>query len=313
MELYIEKDFLDYLDKDYNNTYIQNIVKSMFEDYGNKKVFFDAQIDEKDIFENFKNTNQIFALMCSNDKPPIPVLSIKEHILSKSNFNQTIVFTSEEESWFDEAKNKGALCFSTDTYEKEISNIIDSLHFKIDLSEPFNGWGFLKSFSVLNFNKLRISDSYILSDKTNQKVDDNIIPILKALLDDRMCEINIETLTKDVSPIGPEEKYKKEKVKKIHKKFNRIFANSKAKFSVIMNDIGNKFVMHDRIISTNYSLLDCGEGFNLIPHKKSNSQIISETIFEKYTYKRLNNLLKEQDDYIDKLNKLETVKFKMYP
>ena len=59
--------------------------------------------------------------------------------------------------------------------------------------------------------------------------------------------------------------------------------------------------------------IDCGEGFNLIPYTASNSQIISETIFDKYTYNRLKNIRKNQLEYIKKLNKLETSKFKMYP
>ena len=45
----------------------------------------------------------------------------------------------------------------------------------------------------------------------------------------------------------------------------------------------------------------------------SNSQIISETIFEKYTYNRLNSILRLQNKYIEKLNKLETLEFTQYP
>ena len=75
----------------------------------------------------------------------------------------------------------------------------------------------------------------------------------------------------------------------------------------------NPFDFHDRIIQTNYSLTECGKGFNLSHSKKSNSQIISESIFDKYTYNRLKNHRKMQADYFKKLDSTETLKFKMYP
>ena len=59
--------------------------------------------------------------------------------------------------------------------------------------------------------------------------------------------------------------------------------------------------------------MECGKGFNIIPAKPSNSQIISRTIFEKYTYNRLNRIQKNQKKYIDKLVQLDTLKFKLYP
>lgn len=314
MELYIEKEFLDNFYLEFKGTKVQNILKTMFQDYGNKIVFMDIVVDSVIKLEELKEENVFFASICnSENSPPIPIESIKNHLFEKSNFEQTIVFLDKEEVWIKEAEQKGVLCFSSNTYQENILKIIDNIHFKVDLSEPFVSWGFLKCFSVLSFNKLKISDSYILSDKTNQKVDDNIIPILAMLLENRDGEIKVETLTKDLNPISDEQRHKEEKARKIHKKLNRLFAKSKAKFTIVMNDINSRFVMHDRNIATNFSLLDSGQGFNLIPHKVSNSQIISETIFEKYTYNRLNRILKEQSEYIDKLNKLETVKFKMYP
>ena len=307
MELYIEKKFLNNFSKDNSGAAIYKIVRKMFIEYGEKRVFIDFNEDE---FKGLNSENEVFNLLY-NISPPIPVNSIKEHLFSKSNFSQTIVFTNSKEDWFEAAEKKGVLCFCFDNYQEKIKEIVDELHFKIDLSEGFSDWAFLKKFKAIKYNGILISDRYILSDKTNQKMTDNIIPILKNLVSDK--NKNISIFTKDLNPIKPEEKYKKEKAKKRHAKLMTAFATYEAKFSIYISDFPFDFVIHDRNIATNFSLMDCGEGFNLIPYKASNSQIISETIFNKYTYKRLKNIQKQQTKYIQKLNRLETLKFKMYP
>ena len=309
MELYIEKEFLDNFYLDYSHEPVQEIVKKIFIEYGEKRVFIDFNTEN---FKKLDNENEFFALI-SNIIPPTPVNSIKEHLFSKSDFSQTIVFANKEEDWFEDAENKGALCFSFENYQKRIKEIIDSLHFKIDLSDNFIGWGFLQKFKAINYNNLIISDGYILSDKSNQKMEDNIIPILRNLVSGKKENINISILTKVFYPINSEAKYIKEKAKKRHSKLNSVFANYRIKFLIILSNFPFPFVLHDRNISTNFSLIDCGEGFNLIPYKASNSQIISETIFDKYTYDRLKNIRKKQTEYINKLKNLETSKFTMYP
>lgn len=309
MELYIEKEFLDNFYLDYSHQPIQERVKKIFIEYGEKRVFVDYDAEN---FEKLENENEFFALI-SNIIPPTPVNSIKEHLFSKSDFNQTIVFTNNKEEWFEDVENKGALCFCFENFENKIKNIIDQLHFRIDLSKSFTDWNFLNKFHFLDFNTVTISDRYILSDKDNQKIDDNLIPVLKSFFSDKKAEIKIDILTKELNAISSSDNHKKEKAKKIITKLNRVFASSKAKFSIIMNDFPSQFVMHDRSIATNFSLLECGEGFNLIPFKASNSEIRSETIFDKYTYMRLKNIQQKQKEYTNKLKALDTIKFKMYP
>lgn len=70
--------------------------------------------------------------------------------------------------------------------------------------------------------------------------------------------------------------------------------------------------MHDRVIATNFSLMDAGLGFNLLPYKTTNSQIISETIFDKYTYRRLNSLIEKQNQYIKDISEVSDDEFKMF-
>jgi hypothetical protein len=309
MELFIEKDFLDDFYIAYDSSRIDNIIKDIITNYGDKKVFINY--NEND-FVLLKSENEFFALI-SNSTVPIPVDNFKESI-KNSTFNQTLVFTKKREDWFEEIQNKGALCFCFDDYKKKIHTIIDALHFKIDLSKTFVGWQFLEIFKLLDFNKIVVTDGYILTDKDSQKIKDNMIPLLQKMVLNKEKEISIEIFTKDLNAISDSAAHKEEKARKRYEKLNSVFAAYKTKFSIILNDfpiIDHK--LHDRYIATNFSLMDCGEGFNLMPHKKSDSQIISETIFEKYTYDRLKNITKIQTAYLLKLKGLETVKFKMFP
>ena len=318
MELYLEKEFLEDFYLDFDDTSIKLILKNIITNYGDKKVFINYSEIE---FAQLKQENMFFALIC-NTTVPVPVESIEESV-KKSNLSQTLIFTNREESWFKEIENKGALCFSFDNYEEKIKSIINNLHFKIDLSEPLIGWGFLDAFKTINYNKVVIIDGYILGDKTGQKIEDNIIPILKKIVTNN--NLLITFLTKDLNPNKAvpytTEKIKqnfKEKAKKSFKKLNQIFPKDQIQFAIINSNLNNEssvegFDMHDRNIVTNFSLMDSGLGFNLFPHKSSNSQLVSETIFDKYTYKRLNNILKKQKKYIEDISILEKNIFKMFP
>jgi hypothetical protein len=308
MELFIEKEFLEDFEIDFEKNPIKEVVKKIITNYGDKQVFINY--DEKD-FVQLKNEYEFFALIC-NTTVPIPVSNIKESV-KKSNFLQTLVFTKKEENWFEEIENKGALCFSFDNYEQKIKIIIDNLHFRIDLSEQFNGWSFLDVFKTISYNKIIVTDGYVLVDSDGQKMEENIIPILKKLSDACLNNISITFFTKELKPISNQAKYIREKAKKRITKFNSLFANINVKFKIINSSLNLGIDLHDRNIATNFSLLDSGKGLNLIPYKNSNSQIISETIFEKYTYNRLNSILRQQNKYIEKLNKLETLEFTQYP
>ena len=209
MELYIEKEFLDnfYIEVDQNNiTPEQKIVISILSEYGDKSVFMDYQVTKPDDLEHLKIENEYFALLCSGDKAPNEINSIEEHLFKLSDFKQTIVFMNDKKEWFSKAQKEGALCFHFENYKSEISSIVNQFHFRLDLNEAFEGWGFLEIFKNLEFNQIRISDGYILSDKDRQKIDDNIIPILKNIISSKNeNRIKIEILTKELNPLSEQE------------------------------------------------------------------------------------------------------------
>jgi hypothetical protein len=314
MELFIDIDFLQEFQKGFDanpNNPINEIVKNIVTNYGDKKVFINYDDSNYTIL---KEKNECFALI-ANTTVPIPVHSI-ESVVKKSNLTQTLIFTKKEENWFDEFEKKGALCFSFNNYEQKIKTIIDDLHFKIDLSVPLKNWDFLDAFKIINYNKIAVTDGYILGDNSSQKMEDNIIPILKKITPAKNNNVSISFFTKELKPISEQTKHKKEKAKKRINKFKQLFPNEHIKFNIINSNlnhkISQKFDMHDRTITTNFSIMDSGLGFNLLPHKPSNSQLVSETIFEKYTYKRLNNILSKQSEYTQSISLLGDDVFKIF-
>ncbi len=299
MELYIEKDFLDNFYIDFDESQINKIAKKVITEYGNKRVFINYKIDE---FEKLEDENEIFALI-SNTLPPIPVADIKTHLFEQSDFKQTLIFMNENEDWFEEAEKEGALCFSFDNYREKIEKIIDKLHYKIDLSIKFPGWeNLLNVFKFINFNKVVITDGYILTVDHENKIESDIIKILQ-VLNDENYSCNIEILTKELnSPINNETRHIKEKAKKRYKYLKKQFSNKKMDFRILMYYNNDSYDFHDRTIESNFTLMDCGKGFRLEKNKKiSNSQIISETIFEKYTYDRLKSHKNLRKKYFEKL------------
>ena len=297
MELYVEKKFLNKFSKDYSGEATHEIVRKMFLEYAEKDVFIDSNIKD---FKNLDTGNEVFEVLY-DISPPVKVGSIKEHLFSKSDFSQTIVFTNDEEDWFVDAENKGALCFCFDNYQEKIKEIVDKLHFEIDLSKTFTGWGFLTEYSNLRYNQITIIDKYILSGDDIKKVEDNIVPILKKMKQNNN-KLNVSFLTGKI--VAKNLEHLPEKIKeKAKKRCKFISSNTElplAAIKIIKLDDERDFDFHDRIIQTNFSMLECGKGFILKGVNPSNSVIRSETIFRKFTYNRLKNIRKRVNICIEK-------------
>jgi hypothetical protein len=307
MELFIEKEFLVDFYLDYNDSPIQQIVKNIISLYGDKKVFVNYNLDD---FEELKIENEFFALIC-NTTVPIPVESIYESI-QQSAFKQTLVFVNKEKQWFKEIEERGAWCFSFDNYQNKIKDLISNLHFKVDLSSKFQNWNAI-NFSKIPFNFIQITDGYILTKEKD--FNENLIPLIKNFIGNKTSKSKIDILIKEVGVRLNNEVLKKEYIKKYHSKLNSIFSKLNVSFAIYVSNMLSEIDLHDRTLITNFSTLDSGVGFSLVNSKISNSQLISESIFEKYTYDRLKRLTKIQSKYIDKLNgsSFQSSKFYKYP
>lgn len=301
MNLYIDKEFLDDFYADFDEKTCsseQQIIYDLLTKYPDTTWFINYKISSEEDILRLKNENPLFAAK-ANYYPPIPVDSLKEE-LDKSNFDQEIVFMRNEENWFKDVEKKGAICFSFENYQPKLKEIIKNHHFKIDLSEDFKSWDRISSF--LAFNRIILNDNYILTNKTGQLLDKNLIPLFKNLLIDREG-VNVKILTKDLNhKVKTKENMLKEAEQRL-KLLYRNFADFKCKFRIINNDYngGLGYDFHDRMICFNFHIIESGKGFNLIPHKTSNSQITSETIFDLYTYKRMKNLNRNFEKYFEKI------------
>jgi hypothetical protein len=306
MELYIEKAFLDNFYKAYNEENLskgQQALYTILKDYNNIDWFFNYKIANPQEYESLKAENPFFGFR-SLYSFPNEIDSIKTHFFEQSNCKQTLIFTNDEETWFDAAENKGALCFSFAQYENKIETIINICQFKIDLSENFQGWSALSNLSKLPINQLVINDNYILTDKSNQKIANNLVPILKEILNKRLnIKVKLEIFTKTNEK---EAQIRKNDLSNYFKEFN-------LDISLIQNDLTSNVNFHDRLIYTNFLIIDSASGFNLIPHKTSNSQLIVENIFDKYSYKRRNKHVEMLEAYFAKISNpaiFDTMSFK---
>lgn len=306
MELYIELDFLEDFYIDFYGTSIQNVVKDIITDYGDKRVFVNYNISE---FEQLKSENEFFALIC-NTTVPYPVDDFEASV-KKSNCFQTLIFTKKEELWYKEMEQKGAWCFSFQNYSTKIKSLIDKIHFKVDLSNGFNNWNVL-DFTKISFNHLQITDGYILKDERNIK--ENLIPLIASFVNAEKEKIKIDILVKEVGFKTATEEKKKEFAEKQHRQLNSKFSGL-MNLKIYLSNLISSIDLHDRTVITNFSILDSGVGFSIVGRKVSNSQMISESIFEKYTYDRLRRLKTYQQKYITKLNSdsFQSTKFYKYP
>jgi hypothetical protein len=306
MELFIEKEFLEDFEIDFDQNPIKEIVKEIITSYGDKRVYINYNQNN---FAVLKVEYEFFALIC-NTTVPLPVESIETSV-KKSNCLQTLVFTKKEESWHKEMESKGAWCFSFDNYQTKIKSLIDRINIKVDLSIDFNNWNTL-DFSTIPFNSVQITDGYILKDEKNIK--ENLIPLIASFVNLEKEKITIDLLVKEMGFKMATEEKKKEFAKKQHGKLNSKFSkliNLKIYLSNLISDID----LHDRTVVTNFSILDSGVGFSIVNKKISNSQMISSSIFEKYTYNRLRRLKPYHQKYINKLNSnsFQSLKFYKFP
>ncbi|OAB30563.1 hypothetical protein SAMN05444395_11142 [Flavobacterium fryxellicola] len=286
MELYVEKAFLDKFNSEFAETPVtkgKTVLTSILKTYGDVNLYIDYVFETPKELELY-NINLI--TLKSQDFPVIPIISIKEHFFAHSKCEQTLIFTINEETWFKEAEKKGALCFCYENYEKTIESIISICeNLKVDLSESFRSWDYFKELKTIPKNKIIINDGYLFAENSgNKPIEENIIPLLKNVIKPD-TETKIEFFTNYLNFKRESERFDIEKIKR--KLLNVFQGDYKLSFEYI------QYHSHDRILYSNFFLMGCGVGFNFNTKRKSNSVITVDSIFDKFSYKRINNHLIE--------------------
>lgn len=189
-------------------------------------------------------------------------------------------------------------------------------------SDSFNGWEDLKFISKIPSSSIIILDKYILSNNSNNRISDNLIPLIEQILPERYeGVVNVMIISEDIlSKTTNLKKAAKDILNILDLHFNKL--NPKLKFTIVHHNKAfypsESVEMHDRYVYTNYFTIDCQRGFSLFKKGKriiANSSVEIYFNFQHPKTKMLKTHIQGVKDYISKMKRLETYYeiFKSYP
>lgn len=206
--------------------------------------------------------------------------------------------------------------------EKMIFKTIDAPY---DKNDPylFKDWSDFSHFKKVPVNSIIICDKYILSNKRNAEIKNNLLKILEYLIpEDYIGTLDVLIISEKIDELSREDE--KLKAKKIAGQIHSLLAkykNIKFKICIAKNQKAfkpeNGMELHDRIIYSNYYTIESTAGFSIyknnIERITSNSNIRMYFNYQAGYMKMLdrhnNNLLK----YLKKLERIESKSFKYFP
>lgn len=317
MHLYIEADFLidfEILFEENKHHRSWNVLHRVFTEFTGIKLLFDS---EKKLTEQSYYYSRLTDLNPKTEE----VGTFDQYFSSKSSLaNQTLILSCKELSDSNKIHEMGGLQFTFENFPSKIEAFLETNDREFDFSDPelkFQ-WNDLLFLSEIPFLNLVIADSYILADKSTQKITDNLIPLLSILLKRKNEKCNVSIFTKDI--LNSDQLRKRtdeiEIVKNRHQFIQSKLANKIKKLCIIKIDPDKSFYdQHDRYIYTPFCIISCGKGFNLFPFKSNNSEIRSTTFFNKATYRKLQHHYKNLNEVVEKLDRKEVIssKLKFYP
>jgi hypothetical protein len=271
MEIYIEKEILEKLNKDFlfeNLTVGQNKWRELLESYDELELCTNVTFEALE-FETYKFENPLFNKII--EKSLVKSFDSLSEFIIKSTFRQSIIIDSKENyKNRDLIESKGGLYFTYDNFSEKTEEIINYFHKKIDLSKKFEGWPKVFNKTFLKLNEIVINDNYIIDDSNS--IDNHIIPLINAVK--KQCKLDrIIFFTDYLNKTNYQKEQKEILLNNRLNKLVKIYHNNFRGFS-----------NHDRLLYTNFLIVDCPIGFNKI--KISNSVITFETIFDRFTYNR---------------------------
>ena len=213
-------------------------------------------------------------------------------------------------------------------WERHFKNrrVIKTLSLTPDKNDAdiFNGWSDLEFVSESPNNSILLTDKYILSDNSTNRLKENLFPLLKSILPKGsetplyLTIISGEILStrKNMSVI--------ERVHDVYRQVHQFLAQYKYPkvFLTIINDDKNFYPegldMHDRVIYTNNYYLKITKGWDLFINGKR--KIVNSTVevhfnFQSYQMKELRGHFAMINEYLRKMKRMEVREtvFKHYP
>lgn len=311
LKVYIEKAFLD----DFKEFYIKEnthpsdkIIMDIFKDYPETNFYIDIDFKSTQDYDQLIKENPYFLLLKKTHQFPIYIESFEKNIEKHYRKNCIIVLTKNPKDWFDKFKKSGVICLTSSNYRKQIQNFIKNYQYRYDFNEDNFEWDYLNFYPS---PKYFINDNYILLDQNHNSIEENLIPIFNKIISPYAnTTIHIYTKILDNKISNLWNAYQNIELKQLAESklelLNKELSELNAKFFIVYNSVPPiKYQFHDRVIFSNYQTLDSGIGFGIFRNgrrKKSNSQVISDTIFNLYTYKRIKNLKRAYKDYLDKIS-----------
>lgn len=282
MEIYIEKVVLNKLNIDFLNENLklgQKKLMHLLENYDELVLCSNISFESSD-FELYKFENPLFAKIA--EKALIMSFESIDDFLAKSKFEQTIILDEHDDfNKKDLIERKGGLYFTYFNYSKKIEDIIDNCHKKIDLSERFNGWANIINVNYLNTNEVIINDNYLIS--RLEDINKFVLPLIKAV----KSQYELKKVVFITNYLNQQNFRLTEKIEKIRSELNLY------NVEVLHNNFRN-FTNHDRILYTNFYIIECPIGFNQV-NRISNSTITIDTIFDRFTYNKRRRHIKNME------------------
>jgi len=297
----IEYDFVNY----YTNSAVKNIFNKILTEYSYVTLYTDYDnleeaLDESRLINLFTNNNASVKFI---EDFSIYFGEVEELPL------RTLVFTENKKEVFNRIPSLGGIHFSYDDFEIELGQFRQRIEKKIDFSDISNfTWDEFSEVSKISFRSIVISDPYILSDKSDQKLERNLIPMLKELMGTKEHKIELCIYSDEIQNSRERGRSEIEVLEKKRSFVSSKLAGKLESFSIVKSKVyRDQFEQHDRYCYMDYVIISAGKGFNVVPFKVGDTSIEIKSIFEKSSYKQLINHLKKLQEYNQKVYGREVI------
>jgi hypothetical protein len=205
-----------------------------------------------------------------------------DHFFQKINPHSIFLLSDEKEC--KKYKNKYGMFFisTTEIFQSRITKSKDVQISKT--KQQHQKWGEILHDFKHPCNSMIIADNYILKGNNN-KIEENLLPILRALLPDMLTKkiFHLTIITEIDSGI-------KEKYDSLNAKLKKL-----REYKVSLKIIGNSKDIHDRDVITNDLRINSGAGFLIFNNEsvETNTRIIIEFINNSNVFENVNTLTEQ--------------------